>query len=91
MSGVVTVESNGSIWTMDDINRRYRRDPKPGVGRGPSEGPLVDGVWHPMMYWKITGDGPRRRLYIYRAMGAPPVIAPLWGVTAVESMQGVEG
>lgn len=57
--GVVTVESKGSMWYLDDSLGRFLRLPKHEAPREKAEwsderaGILQDAVWHPMVRWEI--------------------------------------
>ena len=61
--GATRIESNGSLWWIDDEAMEYLRCPKvegprpPGPGGqdwgGPGAGPLEDLKWHPMQWWAV--------------------------------------
>lgn len=68
------VESEGSLWLLDDEQGRYCRMPKQEGPRwsppekdwgGETAGPLQDLKWHPMSGWEIRPVFDGTRLVIY--------------------------
>lgn len=53
------IETLGSIFEIDELDRRYRRFPKHEAPRERPEwsderaGRLQDGIWHPYLSWEI--------------------------------------
>lgn len=81
------VESTGSLWYIDEENRRYLRMPKeekprPNGWGGPDQGELQDLVWHPFIDWHVDAERLQLRIHTHdnehgKAMF---VVAPMpWG------------
>ncbi len=62
---MIRVETNGSIWTINEGGLLYLRLPKEEKPRERSEwggvnaGPMQDAVWHPFIKWWVGDDGAR--------------------------------
>ena len=79
LTGAVRVETAGSIWLIDEANRRYCRFPKQEQPRPESRGVLQDLVWHPFTgRWEI-GIFPRHRDRDVHACEACPGLLIWWG------------
>lgn len=88
-AGQTRVETKGSVWLIDDVERRYCRFPKHEGPRengwgGPDAGSLQDAVWHPLIAWEIDA---RERLLLTVPHAMKPdmveiVVAPLATVVA---------